>query len=198
MVGFLRLLDTLDHRRKYYYERSDEGSQRVKAAPGSRTAERRMECTKRRHVGSRKVSVSIKNVHEGRNPSRLQRAHVPESSTTSPILWKLNHIVETESGRVVEQMIDVPGPQIVEEIVEVEQIVDVTVPQIASVFLVFLILSFFCAVAWSVALFLNSLLHEVRAQKGRRVVRATLAETTDCDRFNTWMMCQTLFCVTCI
>ena len=47
-------------RRKYDHVRSDEGPQRVKAAPGPSTPKRRMECTKRRHVDSRKVSVSIK------------------------------------------------------------------------------------------------------------------------------------------
>ena len=45
---------------KDYYERSDERSQRVKAALGSSTPERRMKCTTRRHVGLRKVSVSVK------------------------------------------------------------------------------------------------------------------------------------------
>ena len=39
-------------------------------------------------------------------------------------------------------------------------------------------------------------LREVRAQGDRWLVRATLAETTDCERFNTWIMCQTHFCVT--
>ena len=42
------------------YERSDEILQSVKAALGSSTPERRMKCTTRRHVGSRKVCVSVK------------------------------------------------------------------------------------------------------------------------------------------
>ena len=37
-----------------------EGPQRVKTAPGSSSPELRMECTTRRLVGSRKVSVSSK------------------------------------------------------------------------------------------------------------------------------------------
>ena len=60
MAGQLRRCDTLDRGRKHDYERSDERSQRVKAALGSGTLERRMECTTRRHVDSREVSVSIK------------------------------------------------------------------------------------------------------------------------------------------
>ena len=59
--------------------------------------------------------------------------------------------METESERGVEQIIDVPMPQIVEEIVEVEQIVDVPAPQIELVFCFNPF--FFCAVSWSVAHF---------------------------------------------
>ena len=97
------------------------------------------------------------NVHEGRNLSRLQRAHVPKSCTTSPFLWKLKYIVETESERDVEQIIDVPMPQIVEEIVEVEQIVDVPAPHIELVFFVVLILSFFVLWQRTFRIFLTSL-----------------------------------------
>ena len=67
--------------------------------------------------------------------------------------------METASERDVEQIIDVPMPQIVEEIFEVEQIDeqidDVPAPHIELVFLVVLILFFFCAVAWNVAHFFD-------------------------------------------
>ena len=59
--------------------------------------------------------------------------------------------METESELLVEQIVDVPLPQIMEEIVEAVQIVKSPVPQIELVFL--LSWSFFCAVAWSVARF---------------------------------------------
>ena len=76
----------------------------------------------------REESASQSNVNEGRK--RLQRVPV-----TSPISWRLNFFVETESELLVEQIVDVPLPQIMEEIVEVVQIVDVPVPQIELVFL---------------------------------------------------------------
>ena len=60
MAGQLRRSDKLDRRRKHDYEQSDERSQKVKAALGSGTLGRRMECTTRRRVGSRKVNVSVK------------------------------------------------------------------------------------------------------------------------------------------
>ena len=46
-------------RRKHYDERFDEGSQRVKRTLGSSTAERRMERTQRRYVGSYETDDSI-------------------------------------------------------------------------------------------------------------------------------------------
>ena len=59
--------------------------------------------------------------------------------------------------RVVEQIIDAPMPQILEEIVEFEEFVDIPVLQIEFVFLVVVTLFFFGAVVWSVAhCFLNS------------------------------------------
>ena len=60
--------------------------------------------------------------------------------------------------RVVEQIIDAPMPQILQEIVEFEEFVDIPVLQIELFFLV-VTLSFFGAVVWSVAhcFFLNSL-----------------------------------------
>ena len=83
------------------------------------------------------------NVNEGRK--RLQRVPV-----TSPTSWRLNFFVETESELLVEQIVDVPLPHIVEEIVEAVQIVKSPVPQIELVFF-FVVLVVFCAVAWSVA-----------------------------------------------
>ena len=61
--------------------------------------------------------------------------------------------------RVVEQIIDAPMPQILQEIVEFEEFVDIPVLQIEFVFLVVGSLSFFVAVVWIVAhcFFLNSL-----------------------------------------
>ena len=55
--------------------------------------------------------------------------------------------METESERDVEQIIDVSMPQIVEEIVEVEQIVNVPAPHIELVFFLLSQSSLFCAVS---------------------------------------------------
>ena len=60
MAGELRRSFTLDRRRKYDYERFDEKSQGIQAALGSGTPERRREFTTRRHVGLRKIRVSVK------------------------------------------------------------------------------------------------------------------------------------------
>ena len=59
MAGQKKHSGTLDRGRKYDHERSDERSRGVKTAPGSSAPERRMECTKRRHIGSREISASI-------------------------------------------------------------------------------------------------------------------------------------------
>ena len=59
MVGQLSCSGTLDRTRKHDHERSDERPQRVTATLGSRIAKRRMQCTKRRYVDSRKIRVSV-------------------------------------------------------------------------------------------------------------------------------------------
>ena len=119
----------------------------VKKALGSSTAKRRMECTTRRHSGSRKVSVSAKGYTKDEadsNASLFRRV-----ARRVLHCGKSNHIVENESDRVVEQNIDAPMSQILEEIVEVEAIVDITVLQIELVF--FWHGQLFCGVvAWSV------------------------------------------------
>ena len=56
--------------------------------------------------------------------------------------------METELERIAEHVIDVPMPQILEEIVEIEAIVDISVLQFEFIFHVH---SFFFAVAWSAA-----------------------------------------------
>ena len=72
MAGQLKRSDTFHRRRKHDYERSDERSQRVKAALGSGAPELRIDCTPGRHVGSRKVSVSVK---------RTRRTKLEQTST---------------------------------------------------------------------------------------------------------------------
>ena len=93
--------------------------------------------------------------------SKRTRRTKPVQTSTCPCSEEFHdesYIVETESERVVEQIIDVPIPQIVEDIVELGQLVDVPVPQIELVLSVVLILSFFlCCGMERCAFFLSSL-----------------------------------------
>ena len=91
----------MDRGRKYDHERSDEGPQGVETAPGSSSAKRRMECTTRRHVGSGKVSVSVKAYTKDEadsNASLFRRV-------ARRVLYcgKLSHIVGNKSERVVDR-----------------------------------------------------------------------------------------------
>ena len=91
-----------------------------------------MERTTRCYADSRKSQCLRQSVHEGR--SRLQRIPVPMHDESclvenSTISWRMNR-----SG-VVEQNVDVPMPQILKEIVEIEAIVDIPVLQFEFILL---------------------------------------------------------------
>ena len=110
MAGQLKRLDTLDCGRKRDHERSDEGPQGVETAPGSSSPERRMECTTRRHVGSREISVSVKTCTRDAADSNASLYR----KVARRVLYcgKLSHLVENATMRVIEQNKDVPMPQI--------------------------------------------------------------------------------------
>ena len=130
VAGQFRRLDTLDRRRKDDHERSDEGPQGVETAPGSSSPEQRMECTTRRHFVSRRVSVSGKEYTKERIQRILQMMKNVGTTTENPL------------ERVVEQIFNMSMPQILEEIVEIEAIVDIPVLKFEFIFLVNS--SFFC------------------------------------------------------
>ena len=79
--------------------------------------------------------VREKSVSQPKRTRRTKQSMFRRGARRVLQCGKLNHIVENESGRVVEQNIGVPMPQILEEIVEIDAIVDIPVLQIEFIFL---------------------------------------------------------------